>query len=661
MSSPVAALPPEILADVIQKLQTGEPLPVYLQDVLFPTSNLEYKLTYFGKMRREDVLSNLDEVYPVPLQTEKIFNGAKHAPFEDGWRNLIVFGDNLQFLKTALKDEDPLIAGKVKGKVNLIYIDPPFATEGDFKAKTGQKAYTDKKKGAAFIEDLRRRLIVAKELLAPEGSLIVHMDEKKVHYMKVILDEIFGENRFVNQIIWSKGFRGTESKRQYQQSHEVLLFYTNTDVFTWNQQFSEYADPTFSRYNQIDEDGKRYALIKRRRTDGSVYYGKTYPSANGKKINDFLSDIPELEPFDFDTELEVSVMASTSKERVGYPTQKPEKLLELIIRQHSNPGDLVLDFFGGSGTTAVVAEKLGRRWIHCDIGKLSHYTLQKRLLTLASSKALDNDKKKFGKQACAFVTASIGIYDKDKLFELEQASYVDFVKTLFNLESTAKTIKGVPMSGLRNDGYYAMIFPHWEDTECQIDEAYLYSLHEVLGRSVKGRLYLIAPYNYVGFMEDYVEIEGTRYYFLKVPYAVINELHKQTFRKIRQPSALTNVNELENVVGFHFKQQPAVTSTVTVDKSQVTLEVSCFKSDFDDEDTHLEIRDFDSLAMVLLDLNHRNDEFILSKTIFREDFKKSDGKISVAIPRTEIGGLVMAIYVDIYGNEFVESFKVGAL
>jgi adenine-specific DNA-methyltransferase len=145
--------------DLIERLKLGETIPDDYKYKLFPVKQKEYELVYGGKMRREDILANEDGVYPVPFQIEKIYNG-KREHWEQEWRNIIAFGDNLQFLKTIYENKDPLIKDKVKGKVKLIYIDPPFATDADFKSSNGQKAYMDKAKGADFIEFLRRRLIV---------------------------------------------------------------------------------------------------------------------------------------------------------------------------------------------------------------------------------------------------------------------------------------------------------------------------------------------------------------------------------------------------------------------------------------------------------------------------------------------------------------------
>src|SRR3990167_3464916 len=157
---------------LIDCLKTGKEIPEVYKYAIFPTKQKEYELVYAGKMRKEDVLADTEEAKPVPLQIEKVFNGKKYPFYSKDWHNLLVFGDNLQILKTFNENKDPLIKGKVKGKVKAIYIDPPFATKDEFQNREGAKAYNDKKKGAEFVEFLRRRLVVAKEILDKFSSLL---------------------------------------------------------------------------------------------------------------------------------------------------------------------------------------------------------------------------------------------------------------------------------------------------------------------------------------------------------------------------------------------------------------------------------------------------------------------------------------------------------
>ena len=212
---------------LIEKLQKGEQLPEDFKYKLFPTIQKEYELVYAGKMRKEDILADEDGVTAAPLQIERTYNGDRES-YPDGWKNMIVFGDNLQFLKTIYKNEDPLIKDKVKGKVKLIYIDPPFATESDFSGSQGQKAYTDKAKDAEFVEFIRRRLIIAKEILARDGSIYIHLDQKKSHYIKTILDEIFGEGNFRNEIVWKRTSAHSDSGK-LGINCEFIFYYTNSE------------------------------------------------------------------------------------------------------------------------------------------------------------------------------------------------------------------------------------------------------------------------------------------------------------------------------------------------------------------------------------------------------------------------------------------------
>jgi len=664
---------------LIDCLKNGKEIPEVYKYALFPTKQKEYELVYAGKMRKEDVLADTEEAKPVPLQIEKIFNGKKYPLYSKDWHNLLVFGDNLQILKTFNENKDPLVKNKIKGKVKLIYIDPPFASEEDFKGEKGQKAYRDKTKGASFVEFIRRRLIVAKELLAEDGSIFVHLDEKKSHYLKVLIDEIFGEYNFRNEIIWHYR-RWTASGNKFQKMHDTILYYSkNESQILFNKIPLDLDDYLIERKenkgwnsNTIQtKNGKIRQLLvyDKAKYEVAVREGRIRPKEWDKIV---IADNRDVAPNDV---FIIPIINPVSTERVDYPTQKPELLLDRIIRTSTNEGDIVMDFFCGSGTTLAVAEKLGRRWVGCDIGKLAIYTTQKRLLEIDQSKDLDDKKKKYGKPAKSFAVITSGLYDLGKIFDLQKDEYINFVKNLFEIDET-KTAKigGVEIDGKKRE-FYAKIFPYWELKNASVDEKYLQELHKNIGGKIDDRFYIIAPANNVNFISDYHQIGNVRYYFLKVPYQIIKELHKVQFKKFRQPQSKSQINNLDEAIGFHFIRQPEVKSEIKKLNDKVVLKIKKFESAYSQDETGEKLKNFESLAMLLVDRNYDGKKFMMTDYYFAQDLlnhKASDEEeseeeikkelkkqkeITREFPKKDCGKQIMAIYVDIYGNEFREKFN----
>lgn len=642
---------------LIDCLKTGREIPLEYKYSLFPAMQKEYELLYSGKARKEDILADNEEAKAVPLQVEKIFNGTKYPLAAKDWHNLLVFGDNLQTLKTFYKNEDPLVKDKIKGKVKLIYIDPPFATERDFKANKGQKAYSDKAKGAEFVEFLRRRLILMREILADDGSIFVHLDWKKAQYLKVVMDEIFGENNFVNEIIWHYADNFQGNVNGFAVNHNNIFWYSKSETYTANKVMIPLKGP-----------------VQRDKRIWSKELGKVVSARdkNGRLIYDLFTEKKADDVWEIG---QSSTTKSASKEYIGYPTQKPEELLRRVILAASDKDDIVMDVFAGSGTTLSVAEKLGRRWVGCDIGKLSIYTIQKRLLEIEKSKDLSNSKKIYGQVAKSFGIVTSGLYDLGKVFALKKDEYIEFVKRLFEVdESKTKSIGGVSLDGKRRE-FYVKIFPYWELQNASVDEKYLSELHKNIGTKIDGRMYIIVPANNVQFISDYYQIEDIRYYFLKVPYQIIRELHKVQFKKLRQPQSKKHVNDLDEAIGFHFVRQPEVKSAVKVIKNKIALQIKKFESAYAQDETGEKLKNFESLAMVLVDLNYNGDQFLMSEYFFAEDLIENNDdeefddkqireelekykEIVLDFDRKKCGNRIMAIYVDIYGNEFREVFNM---
>lgn len=641
---------------LIKILKSGKELPLDYKYQLFPTKQKEYELAYAGKMRKEDLLANEDGVFPVPLQVEKVFNGDEYEAFEDDWKNMIVFGDNLQFLKTIYENKDPLIKNKVKGKVKLIYIDPPFATTDDFQNKEGAKAYTDKKRGAEFVEFLRKRLILAEEILADDGSIFVHLDQKMSHYMKVLLDEIFGKNNFRNEIVWFYPSGGDKTK-YFQRKHDVIYFYSKTNNYYFNQAKAiiPYTEKQLARFKEVDKK------------TGKKFYWNSNP--RGERVKTFIKD----GIIDYDI-WNIGIDASKNK----YPTQKPEKLFKKIIEATTQEGDIVIDFFGGSGRTAEVSEKLGRKWITCDLGKLSYFTMQKRILQIQNSKDLKNPKKKYGKKAKSFVTAQLGMYDLKKALDLEWEKYQEFVSGLFEVEIKKNKIAGFEFDGKKGD-YSVKIFDYRKFKDSAINENYLKEMHGVVGKKASGRVYIIAPANFVEFLTNYHEIDGVKYYFLKIPYHVIKELHKTPFQKLRQPQSKKNVNDLDEAIGFHFIRHPEVKSKLKKNKDEIKILIKSFVShelESDKAQDEKGMKNFETLSAVFVDKNYNGKAFEMDEAFFadellpkkskkdddediKEELKKLQKKgLEISFKKSELGKQIMVIYTDIYGNDFTETFDI---
>lgn len=403
-------------AELVSLLKAGNPVPLRWRARLFPETGAgaevgkEYKLVYAGKARREEVLADTPAA---PWQLVRRF--CAERPFDDDWQNLLVFGDNLLALRGLLDDQQGPDRLHTRGRIKLVYIDPPFATRQDF-MKDKEKAYRDKVLGAQFIEFIRKRLILLREVMADDASIYVHLDWKKGHYIKAVLDEVFGEENFRNEVVWQRNFARSDS-HTFNHIHDSLLFYTRSDALIWNKAFTTYASAYLEKfYRHVEEGtGRRFASDNltaagtRRGSSGLPWRGYDpakggnhwkftretldqldkqgrihWPPSGGmpryKRYLDEMSGRPLQSIW-----TDLAFVSAWSGEASSYPTQKPENLLERILRASSNPGDIVLDCFAGSGTTAAVAEKLGRRWIAMDCGKLAIYTVQKRMFSLTTT------------------------------------------------------------------------------------------------------------------------------------------------------------------------------------------------------------------------------------------------------------------------------------
>ncbi|MFH1902708.1 MAG: site-specific DNA-methyltransferase [Candidatus Omnitrophota bacterium] len=576
----------------------------------------------------------------VPLQRVKTFRNGKNG---NGWTNMLIFGDNLQVLKTLLqmKQEGKLKNADGTPGIRMIYIDPPFATKQEFRGSQDQKAYQDKIVGANFLEFLRKRLVFLQELLSEDGSIYVHLDWKKGHYVKVLLDEILGEQNFRREIIWTlKGAAGYKSlANSFVRGHDTILYYSKRENPIFNKEYLAYSEEQLKRFTKKDKDGRRFKSITK---DRGIYLDE----AKGVPITDVWIDIASFQTI------------VNSPEITGYPTQKPEALLDRIFKASSNIGDLVMDCFAGSGTTLAVAEKLGRRWIGVDCGKLAIYTMQKRLLNVAGSKDLENPKKKYGKQCKPFTLHNAGLYDYKMIKELPWDQYRNFALTLFQCRDEKHDISRIEL-----DGYIGadsvLVFNYQKYPTAMMDRGFIEDLHKHLGDKIGKRFFIIAPAASVQFLEDYIEKGKTKYYILRIPYSIIEEIHNRGFTKLKQPVSELDVNNTVDAVGFDFIQVPTVDCGYFVEKKKGQLElgkgakecvikIKKFESKVISRKP-LDFANLETLSMVMLDYNFNGEVFDLDEVFYAEDLKKSD--YAVHFTEDKVKGQMMVIYIDIFGNE----------
>jgi len=412
----------------------------------------------------------------------------------ESWRNRLIWGDKKYVL--------PSLLPEFAGKVNLIYIDPPFDTGADFSFTANvpdhpdtpeddsfaftkepsiieQKAYRDTwGRGLdSYLQWFYETAVLLHELLHESGSLYVHLDWHVSFYAKTILDEVFGADRFVNEIVWKRqSAKGdvTQGAQHMGRIHESIFLYTKSEDYAWNMQYTPYDESYLDAfYRHKDKDGRRYRLSDitapggAKASKGNPFYeflgvsrywrfsketmqklyeeGRIIQTSPGtvpaqKRYLDEMPGVPLQ-----DLWLDIKPVQGQSAETVSYATQKPEPLLERIIKLSSNEHDLVLDCFCGSGTTAAVAEKLKRRWITCDLGRFSIHTTRKRLLAIDEVRPfVVQNLGKYERQV--WQAGQFGGGDAEDGKAARQRAYTEFILKLYQ----AKPVQGFKwLHGLR--------------------------------------------------------------------------------------------------------------------------------------------------------------------------------------------------------------------
>ena len=475
--------------EIIRFIEADKPLPDKYRFLLFEDKR-EVELVWNGKTNE---VCNI----VLPFQTiENVDEPRAEKPSEDnmqlglfdtrgrqrkGWTNKLIWGDN-KLVLSSLKNGPLREEIEAQGGLKIIYIDPPFDVGADFSMdiEIGDETFTKDPnileeiayrdtwgKGAdSFIAMIYERISLMYDLLARDGSIYVHCDWRASGYIRLVLDEVFGKDHFHNEIIWQGAIGDTSSKnKKFIKSHETLFFYRK-DGLLWNDVFQEYSEASKKLYRFSDEKGL-YQLgpVDNPGGGGHTYdlgYGEKTPTRgygmpletalrwieNGELVIE-KGKVPRRKLYMSEgvrcRDVWVDIRATQGSEYLKYPTQKPEALLQRIIKASSNEGDLVADFFCGSGTTAAVAEKLGRKWIATDLGKFAIHTTRKRMIGI--QRHLKADSKDYR----AFEILNLGKYERQhyigvnpNLREIEQQkqlvekekAFIDLILRAYAAEKT---------------------------------------------------------------------------------------------------------------------------------------------------------------------------------------------------------------------------------
>jgi len=449
---------------IIELIKAGEKLP---KEFIYKLFSDEEDVFLFWNGRKEEVTNvalpfhSIEHIDEPRKETDKPQTSLFETDFRGrqlkGWTNKLIWGDNKLILSSLangpIRDEI-----EKQGGLKLIYIDPPFAVGADFGfnieigGETAEKkqsiieeiAYRDTwgKGISSYLTMMYERLKLMHNLLADDGSIYVHVDYRVSAYLKLLLDDIFGVNNFNNNIVWYYR-RWTAGSGSFQKMHDEILFYSKSEDFELNPVYIETTEGQKKKHekgwdrNTAKIEGKRQPQLlvyNQEKVDEAVKTGQINLNdyARVVQVNTGETIAPDV--------WEINYINSQAIERLGYPTQKPESLLERIIKASSNEGDLIADFFCGSGTTAAVAEKLNRKWISADLGRFSIHTTRKRMI------GVQRELQTKGKDFRAFEILNLGKYERQFFMDdlsngklkAKEDLYVDLILEAYK----AKRIEG---------------------------------------------------------------------------------------------------------------------------------------------------------------------------------------------------------------------------
>jgi len=499
-----------------------------------------------------------------------VYEGKEGDTFEAGWRNKLIWGDNLLVMGSLLE--------KFAGKIDLIYIDPPFATGADFSftAPIGdsgeevfkqqslieEKAYRDTWGSGleSYLQMMWSRLVLIRDLLSDSGSVYVHCDARVSSHLRLMLDNILGRENFMCQIIWKRSSIRKASAKKWLSVDDVILVGTRTPSYLYNVIYLPFSQEYKKRFNQRDDTGWFYWIdigtysserLESLKAQGRVRFPDN-PAAH-PRIKHYLHEAKGVQPDNVWTD--IIPINSQAKEDTGYDTQKPESLLERIIRASSTEGSLglVADFFCGSGTTLAVAEKLGRRWIGCDLGRWAIHVTRKRLLGIENCKPFEVlNLGRYERQYWQGVTFG---ETKDKsLTEQALYEYLAFILKLYGAQPVAG------MAHLHGKKGKAMV--HIGAVDAPVTIAEIDAAVDECAKLKQGELHVLGWEWEMGLYDLMVEAakkKGVKLLLLQIPREVMEQqaAAKGDVRffelayleaKIKQPKKLTAQVVLEDFV-----------------------------------------------------------------------------------------------------------------
>ncbi len=490
------------IRDITRLLEKGQPLPDQYRFLLFDDKR-EVELVWNGKTNEVcnvvlpfQTIEQVDEPRAekeMKLQPD-LFDTATGRQLK-GWTNKLIWGDN-KLILSSLKNGPLREEIERQGGIKLIYIDPPFDVGADFSMdiEIGEDTFTKQPsvleelayrdtwgKGAdSFIAMIYERFSLMHSLLAPDGSIYVHCDWRVNSFMRIILDEIFGKESFINEIIWKRKGGSANPINRMGIVTDTIFAYAKSDSYIFSSQYSKDSDDVKKyieeRFTNLDEKGRKFRkspIISPNPRPNLTYEYKGYkPPRNGWSISQDVMEqwdkegrlaFPKEKTGRIERKIfldeyqgqpiqnlwtDIYVINPVASERLDYPTQKPESLMERILQTSSKEGDLVADFFAGSGTTLAVAEKMGRKWIGSDLGKFAIHTTRKRMIGVQRElKVLDKSWRafeilnlgKYERQHYIGVNPSLRDQEKQKQLEVKEKAFVDLILKSYKAESIEGT------------------------------------------------------------------------------------------------------------------------------------------------------------------------------------------------------------------------------